>query len=713
MNPDPKKTNPLRDGTIHPKSMNKELADLRMRPYEITEAHVLPFFPKAAEVDQEKDKGIGVFCKLMAENVSVHNAATNLIRTTEWDFMAVYYDLIDHFCHAYMKYHPPRMATIPPKLYDIYKGGIEGAYRFQDMMLGRMLQLIDDDTTLVIMSDHGFESGGKRIIKMPKYPAAPSLDHRQFGIFVAKGPNIKKNEKIFGLGLIDIAPTILNHYNLPVGNDMDGKVALDIFINPNTPKYIESWEKVTGDFGEIDENVKLDSVSERETMQQLIDLGYIEKPDEKVEDQVLKTSCDIKHNLARVYLGKKDLETARKILLELIQEKEPVNVIPYYMDLLTISLKQEEFDQAEEYLKILRSKDDEFSFTTHFAEARILVGKGDPEKALALLKEALKTKPSSQMFYQIGRVYRRMGKLEEAKAYFENAIEIETDKAKFHRAYAEVNLRLGNYEEAADSAITSIELVKYFPDAHYTLGEALEKMGDLENAKIAYETAARLKPKTFHRAEKAIENINEKINEPLHLKDKSEFKYRKDQIVVVSGLPRSGTSLMMQMLNKGGISPLVDGKRKADVSNPKGYFEYEPVMSLHKDNSWLHEGKDKVVKIVAPLLKHISSEYRYKIIFMKRDLTEVVKSQQKMIGKDPNTIPVKLYNSYHEQLKQVEVWKEKEPGVELIYVDYTEVLEDPNSITEKIEKFVGVTLDQPAMASCVDKSLYRNKVEKA
>src|SRR5690606_15432651 len=126
--------------------------------------------------------------------------------------------------------------------------------------------------------------------------------------------------------------------------------------------------------------------------------------------------------------------------------------------------------------------------------------------------------------------------------------------------------------------------------------------------------------KTFYRAEKALENVEEKITRPLHLRDKTTYTYKKEQVVIVSGLPRSGTSLMMQMLHKGGVETLTDSKRTADDSNPKGYFEYEPVMSIHKDNSWMHKAKDKSVKIVAPLLRHIDPQYRYKVIFMKRNL---------------------------------------------------------------------------------------------
>lgn len=710
INKDPKKKNPIHPDTIHPKEFLSEIRDLRLRPYEVTDQHILPFIPHAAEINQEKDQALSTFSKLFAENVSVHAATTYTMQNTEWDFMAVYYDLIDHFCHAFMKYHPPRLKEVPQWHYEMYKDVVNGAYKFQDMMLERTLDLIDDDTTVMIMSDHGFESGPNRILQMPKYPAAPALEHRQFGMFVASGPNIKKNEKIFGLGLIDMAPTILNHFGLPVGKDMDGKVALDIFKKPNEVKYIDSWDLVKGDFGELKKERETDQLTDNETMEQLIELGYIERPDEKIETAILKTRCDLKHNLARVYLGKKDYEKAREILLELLEEPDPIDVIPFYMDLLTIELKFSNFDKAHEYLLKLRSLDDEFKLTTYFPESQILLGKGDINGALEMLNKALERKPSPEIWFQIGKVYRRTSQFEKAKEAYENAIQYEPDRAKYHRALAEVLVRLGEYEEAVDTALTSIELVKYFPDAHYTLGEALEKLGDLENAKLAYETAKRLKPRTFHRAEKAIENIEEKLLASLDLTDKTVNTYREDQIVLVSGLPRSGTSLMMQMLDEGGLDILQDDKRAADISNPKGYYEYEPVMSLHRDNKWLGDAKNKALKVVAPLLKHINPKYRYKIIFMTRDLHEVVKSQQKMVGKNPETLPISLLNAYYDQLDHIEVWKEKEPGVELVYVDYQDLLNNPDESIQRIASLIGVELDVSKMKSCIDSSLYRTRV---
>src|SRR5690606_7664505 len=131
------------------------------------------------------------------------------------------------------------------------------------------------------------------------------------------------------------------------------------------------------------------------------------------------------------------------------------------------------------------------------------------KKALSLLEDVKNKKPNVQVWYQLGLVYQKLNKLDQAKLAFEKALKLEIDNAKIHQAIADLYITLGDYEEAADHALTSIELVKYFPKAHYTLGQALEKLGDIENAKNAFEMAANLTPKTFHRAEKAIENIEE------------------------------------------------------------------------------------------------------------------------------------------------------------------------------------------------------------
>ena len=709
-NRDPNKQTPMSEFAIYPWDQKDEFKDLRMFAFEITKAHLYPFVPRAHDVDQDKHKGLSAIAKIISENASVHNAATKLLRTSDWDFMAVYYDMIDHFCHSFMKYHPPKLPGVDQKNYDIFKEAVTGSYIYQDMMLERKMKLIDKDTTVIIMSDHGFESGNKRIINMPKVQAAPSLEHRQFGIFVASGPNIKKNEKIFGMGLMDVAPTILHHFGLPIGKDMDGKVILDVFKDATAPQYIESWDKEEGDFADLNHIEEADALSDEDTMQQLIELGYVEKLDEKFEVAIKKTRVDLKHNLARVFLGKKDFASAKNHLLELVKEKDPVDRAPFYMDLISIALNDKEYELANKYLEKVKKSGTEINYNLLFVESQILTEMGKIQEALKILETARVSNESDEILYRIGKLKYQLGDFKESRIILEKAIEIDSQKAIYHATLAEVLLQLNEYEEAAEYAMTSIELIKYFPKAHFILGQALEQLGDLANAKLAFEMASRLKPKVFHKAEKSLENVIEKLEMDLKYDNKSSAKYRKNQITIVSGLPRSGTSLMMQMLDYGGMDCLVDGKREADESNPKGYYEYEPVMSIYKDNSWMNKAQNKTVKIVAPLLNKIDEQYRYKIIFMTRDLNEILKSQQKMIGKTEDVFPVKLYNKFQKLLSNIEVWKKKEPGVELIYLDYKDVLDNPESTVTSIERFLGVPLNRSAMINCIDKKLYRTKV---
>src|SRR5690606_3609326 len=195
----------------------------------------------------------------------------------------------------------------------------------------------------------------------------------------------------------------------------------------------------------------------------------------------------------------KDYEKAKTILLELIKEQAPIDVVPYYMDLLTISLTEEDFENAEVYLNKLRTLDKQFEIRTYFAEAKILLNKGKIQPALKLLTEAKNKRPNGEVWFQIGKIYMQLDQFDNAKLAFEEAIDFEVDNAKYHQALAVALVRLGHYEESAEHALTSIELVKYFPDAHYALGEALEKMGELEQAKIAYATAKSLTPKVRYR----------------------------------------------------------------------------------------------------------------------------------------------------------------------------------------------------------------------
>lgn len=188
-----------------------------------------------------------------------------------------------------------------------------------------------------------------------------------------------------------------------------------------------------------------------------------------------------------------------------------------------------------------------------------------------------------------------------------------------------------------------------------------------------------------------------------------------EPIVVVSGLPRSGTSMAMQMLAGGGLSVVTDGVRKAGEDNPKGYFEYELVKSLHRDEedgAWLREGRGKVVKIISFLLKHLPDSNNYKVIFMSRALPEVLASQRKMLdrrGKPNDTSDERMLELWRDHLWKVGYLLEHADHFESLEIEYRSVVASPLEQARRMKDFLGLPLDADAMAAAVDEKLYRNR----
>lgn len=184
-------------------------------------------------------------------------------------------------------------------------------------------------------------------------------------------------------------------------------------------------------------------------------------------------------------------------------------------------------------------------------------------------------------------------------------------------------------------------------------------------------------------------------------------------ITIISGVPRSGTSLAMQMLRAGGIAPLTDEKRMPDADNPKGYFEFEPVKQLRADQQWLDGAAGKAVKIIHLLLMELPADRDYRVLFMQRDLTEVVQSQAAMLqhsGKGGGGLgAAQLAQTYAAQLARVKNWLRERPCFRVMDVPYAELVREPRAMSEAINVFLGGGLDVDAMAGAVDPSLYRQR----
>lgn len=189
-----------------------------------------------------------------------------------------------------------------------------------------------------------------------------------------------------------------------------------------------------------------------------------------------------------------------------------------------------------------------------------------------------------------------------------------------------------------------------------------------------------------------------------------------DPIVIVSGLPRSGTSMLMKMLEAGGIEPFTDRLRAPDEDNPKGYFEYEPVKRLHEmaDKSWLLQARGRSLKVISYLLPSLPPDHRYQILFMNRHLDEVAASQEKMLERQAAQLeqsPEQVREMLEHQLWRARYWMKRQGNVTVLELAYAEILKEPLASARRIQEFLGRDLDTDGMATVVDKTLYRNRVE--
>ncbi len=185
-------------------------------------------------------------------------------------------------------------------------------------------------------------------------------------------------------------------------------------------------------------------------------------------------------------------------------------------------------------------------------------------------------------------------------------------------------------------------------------------------------------------------------------------------VIVVSGLPRSGTSMMMKALEAGGVPMLSDNLRQADVDNPKGYYEFERVKKLPQgDTAWLAEAQGKGVKVISALLEYLPPDYTYRILFMQRALPEILASQKKMLerrGQDPNKVSdEEMSRLFTQHVNKVQAWLATQPHIAVLDVDYNQMLAAPRPHLVMVDQFLGSSLDVDRMVAVVDQDLYRNR----
>lgn len=703
---------------FHPTSSQEELEELRIHPTELTWNHIEPFVLDATVEQLQDPKNhelLNAIIIMLAKCSTFHAVATHILETKEWNFIGLYLDTIDKASHHFMKFHPPQQGHIPDDEYQIFKDVMTGFYRYHDMMLDRIMDLMQDDAYLMVLSDHGFYSDHRRIAVLPKDSMAPALEHSKFGIIALKGPNIKKDERIYGASLIDVMPTLLHLFDLPVAKDMPGNVLTQAFENPGELKHIDTWEIQDGqNWGELDENIKIDIWDAQDALKQLVELGYVDEldeTDEKIRDQIL---FENKYHSAQIKSSTGRQLEAIPILEDLLTEKREHTKI--LLTLLTAYLSAKQPENARLTLNKLRAiHGTEKTPQLDFLEGRVLIQETQPAEAIKMLKKAADSDVANSDFYQtLGRLFLVSKDWKEAEKIFSKAIEMDPENAAAYDGLCVALMRQKKNAKAIEAGLSAVSIRHMFPNAHYHLAEALFNEEMYDHAANAFEMALMQEP-GFGLARKFLIRIytdHIKNTDRKELHENFLKNNMRPQMTIVSGLPRSGTSMMMQMLHNGGADVLTDNLREQDINNPKGYFEFEPVKKLLKENSWLKEQNGKTIKIILQLLNALDMSCDYNIIIMKRDLGEVLLSQQKMLNKANATLNTKLMTTFEQQWEKITSWLSGKPNIKVLYVNYSDVISNPQKEAERVNLFLNEKLDVTKMIQSVDASLYRNKESK-
>lgn len=752
-------------GAVHPEKAGMSIADLRMFAEEITGEQILPFVPRAAEVDQNNDNRLAILANNLAEMLTTHSLATEVMENQPWDFMGVYFTAIDHICHSFMMYHPPKLPWINEREFEIYKDVIAGVYRFSDMTLKRMLELAGPDTTVIVCSDHGFHSRELRPRMLPNEPASPAYWHRRFGVFVMNGPGIRAGDRVVGATLLDITPTILSVFGLPIGKDMDGRVLLEVFENTPTPEFIESWDTLPGNSGMHMGEIATNPEEQEELLNQFVALGYIDAPGKNKAEQAQLAAIEAKYNLAKnlSWCGKN--EEAIEIYSDLVRTSPWES--RFIAQLVSTLVRAGHLGTAERVLTSAFDVHDSPVPTIRLTYIDILMARRKHDEALAAMAGLEAFGPGHpEIWNALGQHYLRLRRWDDAERVFNGALRSHAENTEALVGLSTLFCRKGDNQATVDAALRAINVVHRLPLAHLNLGIALVRSGDIERGHAALKNVVLLDPnvKAGHRwlvtlyasvlkdsvkAEEHRAIVREldakNMQTPLPTRwadsitldlpdlmteqerDRMLMQMRPPPenpairsgktFILVSGLPRSGTSLMMQMLQAGGLEPKTDNERSADSDNPKGYFEWEAIKDIRQHPEIMHEPglERKAIKAISALLPQMPYQHDYKVILMTRPIEEVSASQATMIERRGSAGAKLASDALNRELERhrddIIRWLAAHPRAKHLVIDYPSLVREPQKYIDAIAGFIGPDLlpHPERMLSVVDKSLHRKK----
>ncbi len=708
----------LPDDAIFPLDQKDNFANLLVAPQDITNEQLQAYVSQKTLENPAHQSYIDTIKSFLAHSHSIQNAAVHILENDQdWDNFNVFFNQMSNLTFRFMAFHIKDNEDVSTELKNAFGQVISVAYQQLDAFLGTIIEKAGDETTVFLASQGGFLPDPLWIKKIER--PYSTWEYNTQGILVFRGQNASQKEQIFTITNLDIPPTILALLGLPIAKDFDGKIILNRKFFNKLENVVETFEKEGNpeedSFKENFLNTNLAPIPNEILQRQLQDLGYLTDDLDILKEQQQYIN-------ARTQIATGGQEEVIKVLEEL-WIKHPEN--SWYGGRLAgcyLSLNRPE--EANDLLNTVLSLGEEIP-ELHLLKGRMLITEMKYRSAVKEFNTVEKNVGMMPNIYtQLAESYAGINQWQEAVKQYKQEL--------IHNPHPATYLGLGmlyvqnkKIKLSIDPLQKAVDYAPNHPAAQYHLGNALFQTGDYERSAEALEVAKKFMPdpQARQRIQQMLVSIyRDHLKKPEKLKEMQEAFEKsigsRGTITIVSGLPRSGTSMMMQMLVNGGLTAFTDGKREADDNNKKGYYEHEAVKNLAKDKKFLRDVGDNVVKIISHLLHHLPHVFHYKIVFMDRAIEEVMTSQHKMLGRlgkergEDKEKSMKLLKTFEDSRQKAIKWCEnKKRFVDLLVVPYHEAISNPLVQAKRVNEFLGGTLDEMAMAAVVDKSLYREKAK--
>jgi predicted AlkP superfamily phosphohydrolase/phosphomutase len=479
--------------SIHPPEFEAEAASLRLHPTEMSPADLASFIEDASEINNIEDIRPIQLCDVLAREISMHAIVSAILEKQPWNLLMIGWHAFDRACHHFMRYSEPRMEGVSDYEHHHYRGVTDAVLRFQDMCLGRLIQLAGPDTAFVLVSHGGYRTREERP-PSDKLQQVRGAWYVSRGMLCVAGPRIAEDELVHGVTLLDIAPTVLALLGVPAPEDMPGKPIDGVSRGSELPQRVPSWETIAGDCGMHERENPSEREESAAALSDLFNSGYQDR--QPFPQVAIWLERHHRRNLALLHMSLRRFDQARTILETLLESDPRLTgapedpAIPMYLANCNLFLGDRE--QCRRALKRI-PRDGRLGSVRSMMETHLALADGDREEAAAAL-EAAPVHGIPIIDFGLAMLALRLGREDDCEQRLRDILQIDPAFALARGTLSWLLSQRGQSAEAATMAMANIEGDYSSAFSHFLLGVAMVGEGDGDRALAAFENAASLNP---------------------------------------------------------------------------------------------------------------------------------------------------------------------------------------------------------------------------